>query len=182
VLAVVAVGAVLTAIATWTESVDRLLVFTGVKPNSLELVRGDERARFSRELTRAAWHRLFAMQRYVSTVEAGYSTLDQDRAWERYAEIFEEWNRDLMVNILFLEQYYRAQGKRDQFETAIQPAFARIHACLEGLRRPKTTIVCTLSETHDIKIINQALEQLNRDLYCFVTGLPEPKADPKSCY
>src|SRR5262245_55335088 len=125
----------------------------------------------SREFTRAAWHRLFAMQRYVSMVEAGYPANDQDRAWERYAAIFEEWNRDLMVNILSLEQHYSAYGKRDEFENMIQPAFGRIHACLEGLRRPGTTIACSLSDTRDIKIIKEALDSLNQHLYCFVTGL-----------
>jgi hypothetical protein len=126
-LAIVAVGAVLTGLAAWTQAIDTLLLFTGIKPNALQLARDDERARFSRELTRAAWNRLFAMRRYVSTVEAGYPALDQDRTWERYASIFEEWNRDLMVNILSLEQHYHGYGKREEFEKVILPAFTTIH-------------------------------------------------------
>jgi hypothetical protein len=181
VLTIVAVGAILTGLAAWTQAIDTLLLFTGVKPNALQLARDDERARFSRDLTRAAWHRLSAMRRYVSTVEAGYPALDQDRAWERYAAIFEEWNRDLMVNILSLEQHYHGYGKREQFEKVVLPTFATIHQCLEGLRRPTTTIDCELSKTRDIDVINQALERLNQDLYCFVFGLPDPRReDPKA--
>jgi hypothetical protein len=172
-LAVVAIGLILTGLATWTQAIDTLLVFIGAKPNALQISRDDERARFSRDLARAAWHRWFAMRRYVSTVEAGYPASDQDRAWERYAAIFEEWNRDLMVNIVSLEQHYQKR-KRDQFEIIIQPAFANIHRCLEGLRRPQTTIVCNLSATRDIAAINEALDRLNQQLYCFVTGLPNP--------
>jgi len=180
-LAIVAVGAVLTGLAAWTQAIDTLLLFTGIKPNALQLARDDERARFSRELTRAAWNRLFAMRRYVSTVEAGYPALDQDRTWERYASIFEEWNRDLMVNILSLEQHYHGYGKREEFENVILPAFTTIHRCLEGLRRPTTTIECELSKARDINSINKALEQLNQNLYCFVFGLPDPKRqDPKA--
>jgi hypothetical protein len=115
------------------------------------------------------------------THEAGYHVLDQDRAWERYAAIFEEWNRDLMVNILSLEQHYHRYGKREQFENVILPAFTTIHKCLEGLRRPTTTIDCEISKTRDINVINKALERLNQDLYYFVFGLPDPKQeDPKT--
>jgi hypothetical protein len=92
--------------------------------------------------------------------------------WERYATVFEEWNRDLMVNILILQQQY-GTTKRDQFENIIQPGFSSVHECLEGVRRPSTTIACPLSATHDIKVINGSLDRLNQDLYCFVTGLPE---------
>ena len=161
-LAIVAVGAVLTGLAAWTQAIDTLLLFTGIKPNALQLARDDERARFSRELTRAAWNRLFAMRRYVSTVEAGYPALDQDRTWERYASI-------------------HGYGKREEFENVILPAFTTIHRCLEGLRRPTTTIECELSKARDINSINKALEQLNQNLYCFVFGLPDPKRqDPKA--
>jgi hypothetical protein len=45
---IVAVGAVLTGLAAWTQAIDTLLLFTGVKPNALQLARDDERARFSR--------------------------------------------------------------------------------------------------------------------------------------
>src|SRR5919197_4333395 len=129
-ITILAVGAVLTGLAAWTQAIDTLLIFTGIKPNALQLTRDDERARFSRDLTRAAWYRLSAMRRYVSTVEAGYPAVDQDRAWERYAAIFEEWNRDLMVNILSLEQHYQGYGKREEFERVILPSFTTIHGCL----------------------------------------------------
>jgi hypothetical protein len=180
-LTIAALGGILTGLAASTAAIDNLLTFTGLKhseqQNALMVARDDERARFSRDLTRAVWHRWFAMNRYVSTVEAGYSAPDQDGAWDRYATVFEEWNRDLMVNILSLEQHYQGTPKRDEFENRIQPAFGRLHACLEGLRRPKTTITCKLSPTRDIAVISEELKRLNRDLYCFVTGLPR-KDDP----
>jgi hypothetical protein len=187
-LTIAAIGGILTGFAAATTAFGNLAEFVGLKQsaqqNALMVARDDERARFSRDLTRAAWHRYSAMNRYVSTVEAGYSAADQDRAWERYAAVFEEWNRDLMVNILSLEQHYPGTAKRDQFENVIQPAFGRLHECLEGLRRPTTTIICKLSSTRDIQVINKELTRLNQDLYCFVTGLPNAnlKDAPQSCF
>jgi hypothetical protein len=150
------------------------------------VARDDERARFSRDLTRAMWHRWFTMNRYLSTIEAGFPGLDQDRAWDRYATVFEEWNRDLMVNILSLEQYYQGTLKRDQFENRIQPMFRRLHACLQGLRRPETATKCcpypepkareceqsSTPPTRDLDRIRIEMGRLNQDLYCFATGLP----------
>jgi hypothetical protein len=97
-LSIVAAGGILTGLAASTDAINKLLVFTGIKPNALQLAREDERTRFSRDLIRAAWFRLFVTRRYVTTIQLGYGAVDQDHAWERYVAAVEEWNRDLMVN------------------------------------------------------------------------------------
>jgi hypothetical protein len=79
---------------------------------------------------------------------------------------------------LALERFYKGTTKRHLFENRIQVTFGRrLHACLEGLRRPQTTIECKLSPTRDIRVIGGEMERLDQDLYCFVVGLSE-KEDP----
>jgi hypothetical protein len=103
-LTIVALGSVIIALAALTKAIDELLIFAGAKnteqQNEQMIARDNERARFSRDLTRAMYQRLAAMKRYFSTVEAGYSRPDQDQAWDHYATGFREWNAGLMVNVL----------------------------------------------------------------------------------
>jgi hypothetical protein len=84
----------------------------------------------------------------------------------------EEWNSDLMVNILSLEKYYGAE-KSAEFEGSIQRGFGQVHYCLEGLRHPEGKINCALSPTRDLKSIEAGIDRLNSALYCFVSGLPD---------
>jgi hypothetical protein len=171
-LTIAALVGLLAGIATTTEAVDKILIWVGLKPNALQLAKDDERARFSRELAKAAWNRLFVMQRYVSAVKQNYPQIEQDKEWERYIAALLDWNRDLMFNILSLQQYY-GTAKRNEFEYGIQPQFGQLHSCLAILRRPSPKVRCPLSETNDIAVIESGFETLNNDLYCFVSGLPD---------
>jgi hypothetical protein len=171
-LTLAAFAVLIAGVASTTEAVDKIAIWLRIKPNALQLAKDDERARFSRELTKAAWHRMFVMQRYASTVKNDYTEIERNREWDRYVAILLEWNRDLMVNILSLEQHYGAD-KRNEFEYGIQPRFGQLHSCLVVLHRPSPGIQCSLSPTADIEAIEGGFAQLNNELYCFVSGLPD---------
>ena len=72
------------------------------------------------------------MQRYLSAVTDNYPQMEQDKEWERYTTALLDWNRDLMFNILSLQQHY-GTAKRNEFEYAIQPQFVKLHFCLGSL-------------------------------------------------
>jgi hypothetical protein len=171
-LTIAGLAGLLIGIAATTEAVDKIFIWAGLKPNALQLAKDDERAKFSRELARAAWNRLFVMQRYVSAVKENYPQVDQDKEWERYVTTLLDWNRDVMFNILSLQQYY-GTAKRNEFEYGIQPQFGKLHSCLVVLRRPSPNTRCPLTETNDIAVIESGFQSLNNDLYCFVSGLPD---------
>lgn len=87
-ITILAVGAVLTALAAWTQAIDTLRIFTGIKPIALQLTRDDdERARFSRDLTLAACIAFLLCGAMCPPWKLGTPALDQARAWERYAAI-----------------------------------------------------------------------------------------------
>jgi hypothetical protein len=151
-VAFVALLGLLATIGTATDAIDQIAIFLGVKPNALQLSEDDERARFSREFTRAAWQRLFLMRRYVLAVKNNYQEAEQEKEWSAYSVALTEWNRDLMVNILSFEQHY-GNEKRKDFEQSIQPAFGKLHTCIEGIKRPSSNVPCLLSASRKIAVI-----------------------------
>ena len=149
-LTIASIAVIFVGFANLTDAIDKALVFFHLKPDALDLARDDERSRFARELMRLAWQRLATMNKYRVMVEREYPQSEQDTAWQQYAAVFDEWNRDLMANIIGLEQEYN-QGKSSQFENRIQPAFTQLHDCIQGMRRPSDKIPCFLSLSHDNK-------------------------------
>jgi hypothetical protein len=175
-LVAIVLAGVLGGIASTTEAVDKIAIWVGIRPNALQLARDHEKAQFSRELTKAAWSRLFLMRRYLLGAKNNYGEAQREKEWERYLTALDEWNRDLMVNILSLQQLY-GTSKRREFEERIQPAFGHLHDCLEALRHPSSDWQCPLSATRDIAAIEKGMDRLNAQLYCFVSGLPEKGAE-----
>jgi hypothetical protein len=165
-LSVAALAGILIGVSATTDAVDKISIWVGLKKNALDLARDNDRSRFSRDLTKAAWGRLFAMQRVVYAVENNFSDDERTREWNAYTAVLRNWNRDLMVNILLLQQFYGTE-KRNEFENIIQPQFGKINSCLEGLKHPSSSPACKLSD------IKSALKYLNEQLYCFVSGLPK---------
>src|SRR5262245_2925878 len=68
-LTVSALVALLIGAAAATDAFDKLLIWSGVKPNALQLAEDNDRGRFSRDLTRSAWRRLFWMRRQVLAMQ-----------------------------------------------------------------------------------------------------------------
>jgi hypothetical protein len=115
---------------------------------------------------------MYLMRRYLLAVKSNYVESEIAKEWDRYLVALEEWNGNLMVNILSLNQYY-GDEKRYEFEGKIQPAFGKIHYCIERLRDPKHSVACRLSEKPTVAEIEAAIDGLNVQLYCFVSGLSE---------
>jgi hypothetical protein len=179
-LAATAVAAVLVGAAATTEAADKLMILSGFKPNALQVSEEDARGRFSRDLTRSAWRRLFWTRRVLLSAEAEFPEQEKNDIWASYMKAVDDWNSDLMVNIIQLQRYYGPE-KRGQLEGGIQLQFGRIHYCLEALRHPEGKVKCQLSANRDLKAYEAAVDRLNADLYCFASGLPEKNAPPGSC-
>lgn len=170
----------LVALASTVNAVDRLMIWFKFAPDALQLAHEDARARFSREFVRAAWGRWFLMQRYISAIEIELSPEDKSKIWARYLEARDEWNRDLMVNILSIDQFYGAD-KRYLFEGPIQSIFGSLHACLASLHYERPQVACPISKSRELKAIKDQHERLNFLLYCFATGLSEKSKAISDC-
>jgi hypothetical protein len=169
-LTLIALAGIAAGVASTTEAVDKIAISVGLKKNSLQLAQDDEKAKFSRELIRLTWQRLYLMRRYVLAIEQNYSSAERDKDWDRYLAVLEAWNRDLMVNILGLNQHY-GEAKSADFEHGIQPQFGALHYCLESLHTQGSKLTCKLSSTKDLGAIKRGLDGLNVDLYCFVRAI-----------
>ena len=167
-----ALASIIAIVASTTEAIDKIAVWTGIKPDAMQLADNDARAHFSREFSRAAWHRYWLMFRYVALVEGKSPDSDRERLLSKYEEVLEEWNRDLVVNELSLKQYY-GDEKRDVLKQRIEPEFSELHACIEGLRTPTMSFRCRISAERDIAAIKKGLHRLRHDIYCLIMGLPE---------
>ncbi|WP_188261985.1 hypothetical protein [Azospirillum tabaci] len=183
--AVVAISGLIVAAVSFGKDVldlaDKAQVQLGLKPDSLQIANEDAKGKFSRELTRSAWRRMFWMRRYGLAVEDGLPTQDRKDTWESYLKVLDEWNADLMVNIMLINKYYGLE-KRRFFEQKIQPQFGELHSCINRLHykeiyEKKNSSTCKFSGQNSEEEIQNAVEfrkrldSLNIDLYCFVSGL-----------
>ncbi|ARO32335.1 hypothetical protein NXC14_PA00038 (plasmid) [Rhizobium sp. NXC14] len=171
ILAFGALAGALTVSASTTDSVDKLLVWAGLKKNALQLAEDDKRGEFSRALTRLAWKRLFWTRRVILTEKYSYDQSEKDKTWDAYLTTVDAWNENLMINIVGLNRYYL--GKGEVFEGSIQPKFGTIHYCLERIRHPSSNIECKLSPDSSIGSLETAVDELNFSLYGFVCGLSD---------
>ncbi|WP_205215805.1 hypothetical protein, partial [Azospirillum brasilense] len=107
--------------------------------------------------------------------------LDRKDTWDNYIKILDEWNSDLMINIMLIDKYY-GTDKRRFFEETIQPQFGELHSCMNRLHyrdiyEKKNMSSCGFSQQNDGSAVQNAVEfrkrmdKLNVDLYCFVSGL-----------
>ena len=185
----VALGLGIIGIGNVVDGIDKTLVFFHVWPNALEIARDDERGRFSRDLMRLLWHQLAAMDRFREKAIANYSRAEQDSAWEEYVKVYDEWQKELMVNIIGLKQYYDNR-KSHEFESDVRDSFNSYHNCIEHIRNPidqQFTCEITKAINFEKECTNKgdacrleiASNTLKSNLYCFITGLPEKD---KSCF
>jgi hypothetical protein len=185
-LSLIAIALVITNLGNVFEGADKIVHFVWKKPDAaLEIYRADEVTRFSRELTRLFYSRLLATRRYLTYVQRDYPPDQQSKAWERYAAVFEDWNREIMVNILGLQQIYGTQ-KRNQFESILQHKFRIVHSCLENIHRHGMKPQCVSPEDYDINYdvdkigVQKAIDFLDSDIYFFVTGLHKQEEEPNT--
>jgi hypothetical protein len=172
--------AVFAGIKDISEGYEKLLVTLHLKPAALDRAQDTARGQFSDNLTRAAWKRLFWTRRYASSIEFKMSEADIAEIWEGYMAAVEEWNDNIMVNILGLRHYY-GNMKRIEFEDGIVPFVNSIHECILKMRFPaaykdETNRLCKFPRYDNplppnTQAILGAVNSLNSQLYCFVTWL-----------
>ena len=175
---------------TVAKGLERTLVLLHLKEETaLELAHDTARSQFSDALTRLQWRRFYWTQRYVSALAFELPGHDQAEIWKSYLTTVEEWTTNSMVNILGLESYY-GPTKRNDFELGIMRQFAELHDCLLRLKYPehyrqrldrscKTTTTRLAAYEPTIGEIQNAIDALNLQLYCFAAGLSQKN---ESCY
>jgi hypothetical protein len=172
-----AMGLFLAWLLSTAETMDKLFVAVGIRPDALATAENDRRANFSRAFIHSAWLRLYLMRRVLMTQIPEHPQDAKDKEWEGYKRALDSWNADLMINILGFQEYY-GTAKRREFEHVLQPDFAAIHTCLEAMRSPELGLTCTISHSADRAAIERAINHLNGKLYCFMSGV---SAKGQSC-
>jgi hypothetical protein len=157
--------------AALSHNVNDILLGLKIKTaDALVVAADDAKSKFTQELIRAAWNRIYWLRRYLLVVSHQYPQAEQEDTWNSYISSTTKWNTDLMVNIMLLNTYY-GEGRSVYFERKIQEDFRGIHYCLERLRHP--TLKFNECQKDDILSIMNRIKLLNDDLYCFVTGLSD---------
>jgi hypothetical protein len=167
-----AIAVFLTWLLSTVDTVDKLLVAVHLREPHLAVTESDKRSEFSRAFIRSAWLRLYLMRRVLMVQIPGYPQTAKDKEWDSYKVALDNWNADLMINILSFQQFY-GDGKRYEFENILQPTFAGIHYCLESVNSPELKLPCEISNPPDPAKLRKALDLLNVNLYCFASGLDE---------
>jgi len=167
-----AMGLFLAWLLSTAETMDKLFVAVGIRPDALAIVENDRRANFSRAFIHSAWLRLHMTRRVLMTQVPEHPQAAQDKEWENYKAALASWNADVMNNILGFQEYY-GTAKRREFEHVLQPAFLAIHTCLEARRSPELKLTCKISASADPTDIERAINHLNGQLYCFMAGVTQ---------
>ena len=166
--AVLFIGIAVIGIATFTDAVDKILVFSRLKADALTLARDSARDEFSRRLTRSAWRRLYWSRVYLTRTKLGATLQEREEAWRALLEAAEDWNVNSMIDIDGLDYYYGSK-KSEQFEFSIQPKFDTITTSIRTLRYGTIQRGEDPSEA-EIERINDLVDSLNVELYVFVRG------------
>jgi len=165
----------LTAIAGVTDSINTIGIWLHLRPDALDVSEGSEKENFSREIIRSIWEQLYWSRKVLDleTQRPPVDPAERDRAWTRYQSIVDQWNRDLMVNILSLQQYY-GSARRTIFEREIQPKFREIDACLAVISGRRATGRWKCASDHAVPTaLNGFIDRFANRLYCFASGLPD---------
>jgi hypothetical protein len=170
--AILFIGIAVTAIATFTDAVDKLLVVSGLKADALTLARDSARDEFSRQLTRSAWKRVYWSRVYLTRTELRAPLEEREEAWRKLLESAEDWNVNSMIHIDGLAYYYGTK-KSEQFESSIHPKFNTIFTSIRTVRYG----MIQKGEdppAEEIKRIYGLIDSLNSELYEFVRGFRAP--------
>jgi hypothetical protein len=185
---VVAVVIIIGGAAYLTDSLDKIAVWSKLKADSFQIAKANEKQKFSRDLTRAMWQRLYLSDQVLAQIKAtNVPSSEREKTWDRYKASVDDWNGDLMVNILSIAEYYTHE-KRFQFEAFVQPRFSYIHGCLTKFYRLSAEKIC-LTGSQGLKLqdddenggvkLNTYIDDFRPRLYCYVSGLPD---DEQKCF
>lgn len=144
------------------------------------MAQAGEKEKFSRDLTKAIWYRLYMTRKIlIAQTKTNVTDAEKEKAWDHYQTMLDDWNRDLMVNILSLSRFY-GRTKSVQFEHLIQTRFVAINECLELIRRPVGETFCMARYNQDLRGLERYIDDLDAKLYCYVSGLPN--SDKNECF
>ena len=104
------------------------------RPDSFVLAENTARSNFSDQLARRAWLRLFWADNFRARVENQAPLADIDAAWAAYISADADWNANIMISIVGLEQYY-GDSRSNRLEGRIQNLFGTLDNQLAALRR-----------------------------------------------
>ena len=169
-----------------TDGVEKMLIFFHFRPDAFSVGEDNARSVFSKHLIEVAWTRLFVDRNYVRTLELGLDASAQEAAWKAYADAVRTWNVEIMNSILGVQQYY-GTAKRNFLEQKVQGGFSRASDCISKMRYPdywkklnhekcEGANPDPLNMKNNFEIAYDILDDLNRDLYCFASGLTKEKA------
>ena len=147
------------------------------EPTPLMLAKENAKSEFSRRVTQEAWDRMFWMRSYLARVKRGAAPIDQETAWNKYADSSAQWNRDLMVNFEALEEYYPNSGKGAQFLGEIQHDFKYSGDYLADIRYSKL-LDCS-QQQNNCEAAEKSIDELNHALFIFVTTYSENELENK---
>jgi hypothetical protein len=163
------VGAVLAA-GSLADAFGKIEVFLGLKPDALEIADRNFKHEFSRDFTVLAWRRMYWMSNFIENTRLGADEERLDEVWDGYLAVLEEWNAQLMKNILLIQQYY-GEERRNEFEYKIQVMFGRAHGCLVALRTGTDGSAggACGPGADGIATARDMLSEINNEMYFFVS-------------
>jgi len=114
---------------------ERTLVrFDFLKSPAMRLAENTARSNFSDNLTRMAWRRMHWGALAAKRVLDEASLADIDSAWSAYINATADWNAEVMIFIVGLDNYYGPK-RRQYFEDSILPLFVKFDGALGKVRR-----------------------------------------------
>jgi hypothetical protein len=128
----VAVGAAL----VWAGS-----VFEGIgkvsdrfkTPDAFVLAENTAKSAFSDQLAQRAWRRLFWAQLFLRRVNGRAAISDIDGAWKSYIDADADWNANIMISIVGLQNYY-GKKRSKELEHDIEKLFSKLDDHLGTIR------------------------------------------------
>jgi hypothetical protein len=129
----VAVGALLTQLGGLAESAGRVVGYFQT-PEAFVLAENTAKSAFSDQLAQRAWRRMFWAKNFRARVLTLAPASDIDLSWKNYIDADADWNANLMISIVGLQNYYGKKRSED-LEYDIQNLFSHLDEKLAELRR-----------------------------------------------
>ena len=147
------------------------------KSESFVLAEESAKSDFSDQLAQRAWRRLFWADNFSARVLHRASISDIDASWKKYIDSDADWNANIMISIVGLEQHYNVERSR-MLEDEIQPLFKEPDDALGDLRKSDFLNELRSGQNIDanaanaaaanVKLVKDKSESLHAQLYKLV--------------
>lgn len=132
----------------------------------MALAQDAEKGEFSRNLTEAAWNRLFWARAYIARLERGAVDSEVNEAWKAYIAASEIWSTRIMVYIDTTDRFYGAR-KSSELEGEVQADLRKMADSLVELRYAESPSSLVLANA------KKGIDAANESLYHFVRGVKQ---------